>query len=295
MIAPLVESYGIDYMLFTLICYLLCRLIASVYLYTTVRKLGYRDGAFAVALIYCVSIIGDISFSPSSIIDISMILILCWISRFCTTKKIYYIVISVIAVVSMIGGYWYYGLLRFSLPNEQMLEMRLWTYAFVLVAAYLPILIIKIVSHFRYMDNIIAGRVLSIYWIVFMVAILAIKPTEINYTRIFYGWLMLFFWYPLFALGGKRKDITIVGEYGLRNREAKEVALLPFCLAGLLQLISFATTSSFIIEPASMSLYVVLAMLIATYREEKGLKLLRVAIIISAFCLCGLNVYYKYF
>ena len=89
---PLIYPLGIGLVLYTRIAYLLCRGIISIYLYSTLRRSKFHSGAYLASLFYFINVVGWKNFSYKSICDFGIILLICFLLRYYSTKKDAYFV-----------------------------------------------------------------------------------------------------------------------------------------------------------------------------------------------------------
>lgn len=106
-LAPLFAGVGINIglVLYMRIVYTICRLLVSVYLYFTIRKTVYEDGAFAASIFYYMFVMGWKNFSYKSYCDLAIILLICFFIRYHETKKSWYFIFAGIATCVAILAY----------------------------------------------------------------------------------------------------------------------------------------------------------------------------------------------
>ena len=106
-LAPLFAGVGINIglVLYMRIVYTICRLLVSVYLYFTIRKTVYEDGAFAASIFYYMFVMGWKNFSYKSYCDLAIMLLICFIIRYQETKKNWYFIFAGIATCVAILAY----------------------------------------------------------------------------------------------------------------------------------------------------------------------------------------------
>ena len=99
-LSPLFASAGINIglVLYMRIVYTICRLLVAIYLYFTIKKTVYEDGAFAASIFYYMFVMGWKNFSYKSYCDLAIMLLICFIIRFQETKKNWYFIFA--------GIYW---------------------------------------------------------------------------------------------------------------------------------------------------------------------------------------------
>lgn len=106
-LAPLFVANGINIglVLYMRIAYMICRLIVSVYLYLTIKKTVYEDGAYAASIFYYMFVMGWKNFSYKSICDLGIMLLICFWIRYQETNKWRYFVYAGIATCVAILAY----------------------------------------------------------------------------------------------------------------------------------------------------------------------------------------------
>ena len=106
-LAPLFASAGINIglVLYMRIAYTVCRLLVAIYLYFTIKKTEYEDGAFAASIFYYMFVMGWKNFSYKSYCDIAIMLLICFFIRYHETKKSWYFIFAGIATCVAILAY----------------------------------------------------------------------------------------------------------------------------------------------------------------------------------------------
>ncbi len=102
---PMLSTMGIGIVLYTRIMYMIVRLLVTIYLYFTLRKTEFKDGAFYASLLYFVFIVGWRNFSYKSICDLGLILLCCFVIRYGINNQGYYFVLMGIATCICILAY----------------------------------------------------------------------------------------------------------------------------------------------------------------------------------------------
>ncbi|SDB38902.1 Dolichyl-phosphate-mannose-protein mannosyltransferase [Pseudobutyrivibrio sp. YE44] len=102
---PSLTSIGVGMVLYTRIVYMILRLLIAVYLYFTLKKTEFEEGAFYTALFYFLFIVGWRNFSYKSICDFGLILLICFIFRYCQHNHGFYFVLMGIASCICILAY----------------------------------------------------------------------------------------------------------------------------------------------------------------------------------------------
>ena len=157
--------------------------------------------------------------------------------------------------------------------------IMLLSYLLFAVIAYAPIVIMNIIGHFRYIEKKTKGFVLSIYWILFMAAVIGLRPSSTSTTRYIYGCLVIFFWYPYYIYMDRKDSITRIGKFKLPEYSTKEMANFILFSSIVVQFIWSMTTNQEVTVPGHLSFYVILAMLIVAEDADNGLKILRIAVV----------------
>ncbi|MBP5597035.1 MAG: glycosyltransferase family 39 protein [Pseudobutyrivibrio sp.] len=106
-LAPLFASAGINIglVLYMRIAYTVCRLLVAIYLYFTIKKTDYEDGAFAASIFYYMFVMGWKNFSYKSYCDMAIMLLICFFIRYHETKKSWYFIFAGIATCIAILAY----------------------------------------------------------------------------------------------------------------------------------------------------------------------------------------------
>ncbi len=168
--------------------------------------------------------------------------------------------------------------------------IMLLSYLFFFVVAYAPIVVMKLISKFRYVGEKTVGIVLSIYWILFMAGVIALRPYSTSTTRFIYGCLIIFFWFPYFVRHTKVSERTEIGKYKLPEYDISQMAGFMLFTSAIVQFIWAMTTNQEVTVPGHLCFYIVLGMLIVAENEEKGFCLLRIAVVALALFFMGVWV-----
>lgn len=98
-LSPLFTSNGINIglVLYMRILYVLVRAIITVYLYLTIKRTSYEDGAFHAALFYFMFVVAWRNFSYKSFCEMSVMLIICFLIRYYESEKTRYFVYAGVA------------------------------------------------------------------------------------------------------------------------------------------------------------------------------------------------------
>lgn len=104
---PLFEISGanIGLVLFMRIAYMIVRALVAIYLYFTIRKTAYEDGAYYGALFYFLFVVTWKDFSYKSYCEIAVMLILCFLIRYHENRNVAYFVLTGIACSVAILAY----------------------------------------------------------------------------------------------------------------------------------------------------------------------------------------------
>ncbi|SFN77955.1 hypothetical protein SAMN04487831_103260 [Pseudobutyrivibrio sp. UC1225] len=158
--------------------------------------------------------------------------------------------------------------------------MMLLSYLVFFVIAYAPVVVLKIIGFIRGMDDETAHVILSIYWILFMVASIIARPESVSASRFVYGCLIIFWWLPFFVEKREKLEYTRIGHYKLPEHEGKGMLKIIFFISVVVQLIWSISTNQGITVPGYMCFYVVLiVVMLAASEEVLGLKLLATAVV----------------
>ncbi len=320
-------SINVGLVLYMRYCYLIVKLLVTIYVYITFRNSDFEDGAFPAALFFFLYVIDWKNFSYKSYCSIGVMLIVCFIIRFYDNRKSIYAVLTAIAVcvtvlayptmiimAVFLGGYWLFMVIKdeahraavigyvvtcliigiavatylqfttgwgdiiAQLPNlgdqdydDPMyirLAKMLAEYAVVAVIAYFPIVIIRIWDKIRGVEEETEKAILTIYFLLFMAAILLIRVDGISMSRFTYGGLIVFFWFPYFMREKEVSNYTRIGSYRNAGSESKEILWTIFVFSVVAQLIWSISTNQGIAVPGLMSLYVVMAMILLFAKED---------------------------
>ncbi len=156
--------------------------------------------------------------------------------------------------------------------------------------AYLPIVVMMIIERTRHLDDRVIHTVLSVYWIAFMVAIVALRPSSVSLSRFVYGLLIIFMWFPYLVFKKEKKEYTTIGQYGQADYFSKQILFIIFLVSVCVQAIWAFSTNLDIAIPGYMSIYVVLALIMIIGEEFEGLKPLRVAVVCFSLFFLGIWV-----
>ncbi|SEA52501.1 Dolichyl-phosphate-mannose-protein mannosyltransferase [Pseudobutyrivibrio sp. ACV-2] len=104
---PMFETAGINIGLVLLmrIAYMIVRALVAIYLYFTIRKTAYEDGAYYGALFYFLFVVTWKNFSYKSYCEIAVMLILCFLIRYHESRNVAYFVLTGIAASIAILAY----------------------------------------------------------------------------------------------------------------------------------------------------------------------------------------------
>ncbi len=99
------ESIGIGLVLYFRILYLILRFLICLYLYFTVKKTEFENGALAGSIFTFLFILGYKSISYKSICDFGILLFICYLIRYLQTKYANYFALMGVATCMMILSY----------------------------------------------------------------------------------------------------------------------------------------------------------------------------------------------
>lgn len=105
LLEPFLTPMGVGLVLYTRILYVIVRALIALYLYYSIRKSSFENGAFAASMFYYMFIVAWRNFSYKSFCDFAIILIVCCIFRYFETEKIRYFVFIGIATCIAILAY----------------------------------------------------------------------------------------------------------------------------------------------------------------------------------------------
>ncbi|WP_028234373.1 hypothetical protein [Pseudobutyrivibrio sp. MD2005] len=163
-------------------------------------------------------------------------------------------------------------------PSMRLVKMLISYFAFACIA-YLPIIIMHVVNKVSYVSESFFNTILSLYWIIFMVAIFAIKPESISLSRLIYGFLIIFMWFPYLVYKRESNEYTRIGQYGQPGYDGKQKLGIIFFVSVCAQLVWALSTNQDIAIPGFMTIYVILAIVMITGERLEGMKLLRFAVV----------------
>ncbi len=149
------------------------------------------------------------------------------------------------------------------------LGMMIASYAAVAVVAYVPIIFITIVRKFRYFSDESEKIFLTLYFIIFFVAICALRVDSISTSRFVYGCLIIFFWFPYLERNREDSSVVKIGSYGVGQNKSRTILWTVFMFSVVAQLVWAISTNQDISVPGHMSVYVVIACLLL-FNEEYG-------------------------
>lgn len=335
---PILTTTGIGFVLYTRICYQIVRLLISIYLYFTIRKTDYKDGAFIAALTYYAFFVSFKNFSYKSMCDFAVVLFFCWAFRYLQTKNVWFFVlmglstsVAILAYATMIifpfffvifmivmtqrgyelvkpiiifsvtcficgGLVLVYLQLTAGIQNiiPQLLYVEdqaygepayirmgkmLLSYVCFFGVAYIPIVVLQVLSIWRNIEYRTIQIVLSVYWILFMGAIIFARLNSVSNARLIYGCLVIFFWFPYFVNKKEKTQYTQVGSYKKPEYDDRASLNLIFVFSLVIQLIWAISTNQEISIPGHMCFYVVVALLMMIEKEFDGLRLLEMAVV----------------
>ena len=156
--------------------------------------------------------------------------------------------------------------------------------------AYLPVIIMTIIGRISYISDKAFQIVLSIYWILFMAAIIIARPASLSLSRFVYGCLVIFMWFPYLIYKKERSEYTTIGSYGRKGFDGRNMLGMMLFVSICAQAVWAFSTNQDIAIPGFMSVYVVLALVMIIGEELEGLKLLRVAVVGFALFFLGIWV-----
>lgn len=106
-LSPLFQSNDINIglVLYMRICYVITRLLVAVYLYFTIKKTRFEQGAYASAAFYYLFIVVWRNFSYKSICDLAVMLLICYMIRFHETRGVRYFAYAAVATCIAIMAY----------------------------------------------------------------------------------------------------------------------------------------------------------------------------------------------
>ncbi|MBR5637554.1 MAG: hypothetical protein IKW81_11555 [Pseudobutyrivibrio sp.] len=134
--------------------------------------------------------------------------------------------------------------------------------------AYLPIVIIRIWDKVRGVSEETERAMLTLYFLLFMAAVMLLRVESISTSRFIYGCLIVFFWFPYFMKEKDDSAYTRIGHYRNADGDTKHVLWTIFVFSIVAQLIWSISTNQEITVPGHMSLYVIIAMILIFTREE---------------------------
>lgn len=171
---------------------------------------------------------------------------------------------------------------------EDSLIMRLGTmglsYIVFAVIAYAPILFFFIIKKFRSIYKRTEHILLTLYWLLFFMAICLLRPDSISTSRFIYGILILFFWFPYFMSETQEKGVVHIGSQGTKDVAGRNLLWTVFILSAAAQLIWSCSTNQDISVPGHMALYVVIADIILFADADISMKhLTRILLLVALF------------
>ena len=348
-IGGFLEAYGIGFVLSMRGCYLLIRFLVALYLYLTIRKTKYKDGAFVAALVYYCFFTSFKNLSYKSICDLAIMLFICWgILFFYKNNPWYFILMGVATCVAIIAYpvmiiFPFFILVYFILmgikgydtlapmiiyivtciiigiavllylqltagimnilPQLQYIEDSAYknpmyirvgkiivSYLAFGVVAYIPVVIIELIKKIRHVDEKTTFVVLSLYWILFMAGLIAVRPLSTSMSRFLYGCIVLFWWCPYIFRDKESSEYTRIGHYKLPDFDEGFIVQFIFVVAAVSQLVWAIATNQGVAIPANMAIYVVVAIMMKCGDEGEGLALLKIAVTAAAVFFMGIWV-----
>jgi len=168
--------------------------------------------------------------------------------------------------------------------------MMLVSYLAFAVIAYLPVLVLKLIGLRRNISLHTTHLVLSIYWILFMAAVILLRIQSVSTTRFIYGCLVIFWWYPYLTNKTEQTDYVRIGKYKAPEYDNGIIFKYVFVLAIIVQGIWAVSTNQEVTVPGHMCFYTVLGVIMIAENENSGLKLLRAAVVALALFFMGIWV-----
>ncbi len=146
--------------------------------------------------------------------------------------------------------------------------------------AYVPIVVMNVLKRTRSIDRTTEHKVLSIYWILFMAAIILVKPSSVSASRFIYGCLIVMWWLPYFINYREKTPYTQIGKYRQPEKQGESLLSIIFLISVVVQLIWSISTNQGITVPGYMCFYVVLLVVLIADSKYDGLQLLKIAIVV---------------
>ena len=163
------------------------------------------------------------------------------------------------------------------------------SYCFFLVIAYIPIGLRHLIGIWKEIEDKYFQILLSLYWIIFMIAIIVARIDSVSTTRLIYGLLIIFFWYPYLVNKEEKTEYTQIGKYKQAGYGSKNALNSIFMFSVIVQLIWALSTNQEVAIPGHMCIYVIIA-LFAIADSFEGLKLLKIAVVIFLLYFMGVWV-----
>ena len=148
------------------------------------------------------------------------------------------------------------------------LGKMLLSYVAFAVIAYFPIVVLKLWDKLRGISETTERAFLTLYFIIFMAAVLGLRLDSISTSRFIYGCLVVFFWFPYFMRSKEEGNYTRIGSYRNTGSESKTILWTVFVFSCVAQLVWAISTNQEVTVPGHMALYVVIAMILLFTQEE---------------------------
>ena len=164
------------------------------------------------------------------------------------------------------------------------LGKMLLSYLAFFVIAYMPIVAVRLWDRIRGVSEEAERTVLTLYFIIFMVAMFVIKTEGISTSRFIYGCLIVFFWFPYFVREKEKTDYIRIGSYRNIDTDDKQLLWTVFIFSVVAQLIWAISTNQEITVPGHMALYVVMIMILIFCQERYDYRgMVAVLMLLAAF------------
>ncbi|WP_028242310.1 hypothetical protein [Pseudobutyrivibrio ruminis] len=158
------------------------------------------------------------------------------------------------------------------------------------VVAYFPILVINLIGKLNGIAEETERFILTLYFIIVMGGIFALRIESISDSRFVYGMLILFFWFPYFMRDKEEHAYIKIGSYSNIDKEGKNVLWVVFGISIAAQLIWSLSTNQGISVPGYMTLYTVIALILLFADEDVDYKGMNVVLILLAMFFNGIWV-----
>lgn len=160
--------------------------------------------------------------------------------------------------------------------------MMLGSYAAFAFLAYIPIMAIQLLRKFVSISERLEYILLSVYWLIFMLAICLLRIDGVSLSRFNYGILIIFFWIPYLMRDVSDSQYTSIGSYRIVRNSPKAQLWFIYIVSIIAQLIWALSTNQEIASPATMAYYACLIAIVLISSQHNDFYLLQIFLLLAA-------------